>query len=70
MVSVPIILLSCGDQSKAASSPPHSMGCRVLRRDAKLENASGAACPLECGGEDAALDCPARLIARRCGLAT
>jgi len=47
----------CGDQAKAASAPPHSIGCRVLRRRAKLENTSAAACPLECGGADAALAC-------------
>ena len=44
----------CGDQAKAAWAPlwgltPHSKGRRVSRRRAKLENASAAACPLECG---------------------
>jgi len=58
----------CGDQAKAASAPPHSTGCRVLRRHAKLENALAVACPLECGGEDAALVCPGRSIARCGGL--
>ena len=34
---------------RRAGAPPHSIGCRVSRRPAKLENASSVACLLECG---------------------
>ena len=54
-------------QSGVCAAALHRL--RVLRRPAKLENVSAAACPLECGGTDAALDCTGRSIARRSGFA-